>query len=205
MGWEKVFAEAEEDFLDLDETLANEFYFPHKSQIFRAFALTPLSNVRVVIIGQDPYPQPGYANGLSFSVSHGSEIPGSLKNIYTELESSISGWKRPNHGDLTAWALQGVLMLNLSLTVRAGQPGSHGIIWMGFILKVIQAIHETNPHCIYVLWGQQAGKIEPYLGDRSIRLTSIHPSMRNGTGFLGCGHFVKINELLKHSPINWTL
>lgn len=204
-GWEKLFESIEEDLLDIDETLASESYFPDKAQIFRAMMLTPLDRVRVVIVGQDPYPQPGYANGLSFSVDYGVELPGSLRNIYTELATTIPGFVVPKHGDLSAWARQGVLLLNMSLTVRPKAPGSHQMVWFGVILKIIQAIQEINPCCIYVLWGSQAAKLESHLGDRSIRLIAKHPSMRNGQGFLGCGHFKKINEILKNNPIDWSV
>ena len=219
--WEKVFKESEYEFIDISKTLENEensygMYFPLKKNIFAAFELTPLKLVKVVIVGQDPYPQSiiddnnnavPRAQGLSFSVSKDDVIPSSLQNIYTELKNTYKGFVVPDHGDLTGWAKQGVLLLNTCLTVRHNKPGSHNEIWLGFIKRVCKAIAACNPTCIYVLWGQDAQKIKDMIGEKSIPLDAAHPSGRSANkGFFGCDHFNKVNDLLVkqgHNAINW--
>lgn len=210
--WEKVFEEAKPEIHDISKVLDNQenlygCYYPLKKDIFAAFHYTPLPLVKVVIIGQDPYHQPGRAVGLSFSVSQDDSVPNSLQNIYQELENTVRNFERPDHGDLREWAQQGVLLLNSCLTVRANQATSHGDIWLGFINKVFRAIAAVNPHCIFILWGKEAQKLKSMIGDRSIIFEAAHPSGFSAKrGFFGCNHFNLINEaLIKHGKvgINW--
>lgn len=220
--WEEVFKNAEPELDDISDILMNDEkingpFFPLKENIFRAFELTQLNNIKVVIIGQDPYHDTIYnglprAIGLAFSVSKDANIPPSLKNIYKELERSIPEFKQPLHGDLSCWTNQGILLLNMCLTVRPHRAGSHGSLWLGFINKVINAICEKNEKCIFLMWGLQAQKIRTMLGDRAIILTANHPSgfsaNRGSEPFIGCNHFVKINEILKKigkSEIDWNI
>lgn len=218
-SWEKVFESCKHEFADVSEILEtdkkiNGRFYPDCKNLFRAFELTPLSNVKVVILGQDPYhgmnrdgtPQ---AQGMSFSVKRGEKIPSSLINIYKELKKTVIGFESPTHGDLSGWARQGVLLLNSCLTVRPSSPGCHKEIWLGFVKKVINAIIDTNPHCIFVLWGRKAQKIRKMLGERVTVLEAAHPSgLSAHRGFFGCDHFNQINTLLTDSsqrPINWNL
>jgi uracil-DNA glycosylase len=219
--WEKVFEDSKYEFATISETLENEersygMYFPLKKNIFAAFELTPLKLVKVVIVGQDPYPQlivddnnnsVPRAQGLSFSVSKDDAIPSSLQNIYKELYNTYPGFVIPDHGDLTSWAKQGVLLLNSCLTVRNGKPGSHSELWLGFVKRVCKAIAACNPTCIYLLWGQDAQKIKNMIGEKSVVLEAAHPSGRSANkGFFGCNHFNKANEILikqGHNAINW--
>jgi len=219
--WENVFKESEHEFITISEILEKEentygTYFPLKKNIFAAFELTPLKLVKVVIVGQDPYhqlvtdinnnPTPR-AQGLSFSVMKDDSIPSSLSNIYTELKNTYPGFVIPDHGDLTKWTAQGVLLLNTCLTVRSGKPGSHSELWLGFIKRVCKAIAKQNPTCIYLLWGQEAQKIKCMIGEKSIPLEAAHPSGRSANrGFFGCNHFNKVNEILVKqgkTAINW--
>lgn len=220
VGWEYVFKEAAPELHDISEIIENkerdgEGVFPLKKDIFKAFELTPLDKVRCVIIGQDPYFQTvdatglPRAQGLSFSVSKEDTIPSSLNNIFTELENTVPGFHRPRYGDLTNWARQGVLLLNMSLTVKPGKAGSHGEIWMGFISKVLYALAQARPNAVYLLLGQQAQKLQKYISDRAPIVTAAHPSgLSAKKGFFGANVFNKVNQLLIKSgqtPINWNL
>ena len=219
LGWKKVFRNADLEILDVSHILENDKrvngrFYPDCSILFRAFEITPLSSVRVVIIGQDPYHGSNYdrtpqAQGMSFSVKRGAKIPSSLKNIYKEIRDSYPQFTIPSHGDLTGWAFQGVLLLNSCLTVRPGFPGSHKEIWLGFVKKVINAVIDTNPHCIFVLWGRKAQKVRKMLGERVTVLEAAHPSGYSAhRGFFGCGHFKIINEKLielGQTQIDWNL
>lgn len=222
ISWEKVFEESKYDLAHISRLLSdhektNGSFYPLKKDIFRAFDYTRLEQVKVVIVGQDPYHQTisingasvPRATGLSFSVHEEDAIPSSLQNIYKELESDIRGFRRPMHGNLKEWAAQGVLMLNMCLTVQPGAAGSHGDIWLGFIKKVLTAINAVNPQCIFVLWGREAQKIKSMLGERPVILEAAHPSgLSANRGFFGCKHFSKINEiLLKQGKvgINWQI
>jgi len=220
--WEKVFEDAKAELQDVSSILDEQEklhgqYYPLKKDIFAAFQYTTLNNVKVVILGQDPYHQTININGislpravgLSFSVRREDNIPSSLQNIYIELANTVRGFTKPEHGDLREWARQGILLLNTCLTVHPGQPGSHGDIWLGFINKVFKAIAAVNPYCIYILWGREAQKVKPMLGERSIILEAAHPSgLSAKRGFFGCNHFNMANEALIRQGkigINWKI
>lgn len=221
-SWKKVFEEAHNELKDVSDILeADERthgpYYPLKEDLFAAFHKTALQDVKVVIMGMDPYHQGIVLNGVnvpravgvSFGTRQGDSIPSSLQNIYKELAQSVHGFQIPDHGDLSEWMSQGVLMLNSCLTVRQGQAGSHGDIWHGFIKRVCAAIALVNPRCIYLLWGQQAQKLRPMLGERSVILEAAHPSgLSAKRGFFGCNHFNLVNSTLiaqKHVGINWRI
>ena len=187
---------------------------PAPENLFRAFNLTPLPKVKVVILGQDPYQSLinglPVATGLAFSVRKGFPIPSSLQNIYKEIQSTVKGFSSPSHGDLTSWAVQGVLLLNSCLTVREGQAGSHKEIWHGFIKRAVKAILDQNPTCVFVAWGKNAQKVaKKFVGEKAPVLTAAHPSgLSAHRGFFGCNHFNQINDLLAQSgksPIDWNI
>lgn len=184
--------------------------FPPRGQIFTAFNAVPLSRVRVVIIGQDPYHGPGQAHGLCFSVRRGVQTPPSLKNIYKELATDIEGFKAPGHGNLQSWADQGIFMLNATMTVRASQANSHSDFgWQTFTDAVIRAINEQASGVVFILWGgfaQKKGKV--INRNRHCVLEAAHPSPLSVTKFLGCKVFSKTNAyLLKkgQEPIDWSV
>ena len=184
--------------------------YPPKQHVFAAFKLTALSNLRVVIIGQDPYHGAGQAHGLAFSVPHSVRIPPSLRNIYLELKQDL-GIKPANHGNLQPWAKQGVLLLNTSLTVVAAQPGSHARLgWQHFTDNVIKAISQSTKNTVFLLWGAHAKSKQNLINTHHHHvLSAAHPSPFSAhRGFLGCRHFSKCNQLLKAAgkkPIEWTL
>jgi uracil-DNA glycosylase len=218
-GWTNVFKASIPEFEHINKSLIQDEkqhgrFYPLRKDLFKAFDMCPLSNVKVVIVGQDPYHSDdhnGYpiAMGMSFSVNRGVTIPSSLKNIYKELIRSIPNWNAPIHGNLSNWAKQGVLMLNTCLTVRPHQAKSHKSLWMGFVAKVIASLNEKNPRCIFVLWGREAEKIGNLLTNKNVVLTAPHPSGYSAyKGFIGCNHFVDINiELEKQGKraIDWTV
>ncbi len=184
--------------------------YPSGSQMFAAFQHTPFHQVKAVILGQDPYHGPGQAHGLCFSVPGGVPPPPSLKNIFKELKSDLD-LPVPSHGNLTAWADQGVLLLNASLSVRANEAGSHqGKGWEIFTDKVIATLSEQREHLVFLLWGNYAmAKRSLIDGNKHLILTAAHPSPLSVTrGFFGCRHFSKTNEYLQRNgkePINWSL
>ena len=183
--------------------------YPPGSQIFRAFDLTPVENLKVVILGQDPYHGPGQAHGLSFSVSAGVPAPPSLKNIFKEIESDL-GVTMSGYPDLEKWARQGVLLLNAVLTVRAGAAASHSKIgWEEFTDAVIRYISDNCDGVVFLLWGNFA-RSKSALIDRSRHhvLEAAHPSPLARGAFFGCRHFSQTNTLLKaqgRTPIDWVL
>lgn len=184
--------------------------YPKGSEIFAAFNLTPFQNVRVVILGQDPYHGPGQAHGLSFSVPHGVPAPPSLVNIFKEINSSM-GFPIPRSGNLESWAKQGVLLINATLTVRANQAGSHQKKgWETFTDSVIVKLSEQRENIVFLLWGAYA-QAKSVLIDTSKHsvLMAPHPSPLSAhRGFLGCGHFSKTNDILVSKglkPINWKI
>lgn len=182
--------------------------YPPGPLIFEAFGLTPFEQVKVVLIGQDPYHGPGQAEGLSFSVPHGVAVPPSLVNIYKEIESDL-GVTLHKDGSLRGWAEQGVFLLNAVLTVRAGQPASHSRIgWTQFTDAVIRTLSEQREFLVFLLWGNFArSKKELIDTTRHKVLEAPHPSPLARGAFFGCRHFSKTNELLLsrgETPIDWT-
>ena len=192
------------------EKATKAIIYPPGSLIFNAFTHTPFDKVKVVILGQDPYHNPGQAMGLSFSVPDGIPAPPSLVNIYKELKHDI-GMPIPVTGNLTKWAEQGVLLLNAVLTVRANEPASHGKIgWMNFTDAVIRKISEEKTGVIFLLWGRFAQEKQVLIDELKHHvLKAAHPSPLSAhNGFFGCKHFSRTNELLIKQglePIDWKL
>ncbi|PPI88277.1 uracil-DNA glycosylase [Candidatus Pantoea edessiphila] len=184
--------------------------YPSQENVFNAFRLTELKDIKVVILGQDPYCRPNQAHGLAFSVLPGTKIPPSLRNIYKELLQDISDFKQPNHGFLESWAEQGIMLLNTILTVEEGKVHSHAQFgWEIFTNKVIDVINYNCNGIIFLLWGihaQNKGNIIDL--QRHYVLRAPHPSPRSAhLGFFGCKHFSKTNKLLikqSKTPIMWT-
>ena len=195
-------------FLHQEKEAGNVIY-PRGSQIFRAFELTPLDQVKVVILGQDPYHNPGEAMGLSFSVPDGVRMPPSLRNIFTEIENDL-GIRMSGRPNLENWARQGVLLLNSFLTVEAGKAASHrNIGWQEFTDAVIRCISERCNGVVFLLWGNFAKAKAPLIDtSRHHVLTAAHPSPLAGGAFFGCRHFSKTNQILVSegkTPIDWQL
>ena len=184
--------------------------YPPSDEIFNAFHFTPLKEVKVVIIGQDPYHEPNQAHGLCFSVKDGVEKPPSLVNIYKELQDDL-GCTIPNSGYLEKWARQGVLLLNTVLTVRAHQANSHqGKGWEQFTDAIISAVNAQDRPIVYMLWGRPAqSKIPMLTNPKHLILKAPHPSPLSAyRGFFGCKHFSHANEFLKQNgiePIDWQI
>lgn len=201
-------------YRELYETVKKEYrdyrVYPDSGDLFNAFHLTPLNNVKVVIIGQDPYHNAGQAHGLCFSVKPGIETPPSLVNIYKELQSDL-GCYIPDNGYLTKWAEQGVLLLNTVLTVRAHQANSHrGIGWETFTDAVISALNKEDRPIVFLLWGAPAQKKKQMLNNpKHFVLEAPHPSPLSAyRGFFGCRHFSRTNAFLERnglSPIDWQI
>lgn len=214
-SWEELFLEIKKkDYAKqinkvLDEEYKNYTVYPPRNLMFSAFRLTPLKNVKVVIIGQDPYHEEHQAMGLSFSVPAGVQLPPSLINIYKEIENNYHV-KMKSNGDLTYLAKQGVLLLNTILTVRKSAPLSHQNIGYDlFIQDVLKALNETNQPIVFMLWGSYARSLKRYLNNPNhLILEATHPSplSANRGGFFNQNHFIKANEFLKSkglSEINW--
>ena len=201
-------------YRELYETVKKEYrdyrVYPDSGDLFNPFHLTPLNNVKVVIIGQDPYHNAGQAHGLCFSVKPGIETPPSLVNIYKELQSDL-GCYIPDNGYLTKWAEQGVLLLNTVLTVRAHQANSHrGIGWETFTDAVISALNREDRPIVFLLWGAPAQKKKQMLNNpKHFVLEAPHPSPLSAyRGFFGCRHFSRTNAFLERnglSPIDWQI
>ena len=192
-----------------NEQATGKVIYPPGSQIFRAFDLTPVQNVKVVILGQDPYHGPGQAHGLSFSVPSGVPAPPSLKNIFKEIETDL-GVRMSGHPNLESWACQGVLLLNAVLTVRAAEAASHSRIgWQEFTDAVIKYISDNCEGVVFMLWGNFArGKSELIDHSRHCVLEAAHPSPLARGAFFGCRHFSQANNYLlstSRTPINWQL
>ncbi|MBQ7709743.1 MAG: uracil-DNA glycosylase [Bacteroidales bacterium] len=191
------------------EKAAGKVIYPPGSLIFRAFELTPVDQVKVVILGQDPYHNPGEAMGLSFSVPDGVRMPPSLRNIYREIETDL-GIRMSGRPNLESWARQGVLLLNSFLTVEAGKAASHRDIgWQEFTDAVIRYLSAHGNGIIFLLWGNFA-KAKAALIDTSRHhvLTAAHPSPLAGGAFFGCRHFSQTNQILVSegkTPINWQI
>lgn len=193
------------------QRLSGMTIFPVEEAVFNAFNYADLSDVKVVILGQDPYHGEGQAHGLAFSVQHGIKIPPSLVNIYKELETDINGFIKPKHGCLTRWAEQGVLLLNTVLTVQQAKAHSHAKLgWETFTEKVIEALNEKNDGCVFILWGAHAHKKGKKINQEKHKvLAGPHPSPLSAyRGFFGCKHFSQANKWLTHrgiSVIDWHL
>lgn len=194
----------------VNEEYRTRTVYPPGPELFKAFDLTPLSEVKVVILGQDPYHEPDQAEGLCFSVKQGIEQPPSLVNIYRELHNEL-GCYIPKSGSLVPWAKQGVLLLNTLLTVRAHQAFSHkGIGWEQFTDAAIRAVNQVDRPVVFMLWGRPAGEKAALLDNpKHLVLKCAHPSPLSASrGFFGCGHFVACNEFLAANgitPINWQI
>jgi uracil-DNA glycosylase len=211
--WAEALADEEETIATMGRFLRSEIaagrrYLPAGDNVLRAFQ-RPLADVRVLIVGQDPYPTPGHAVGLSFSVAPDvSPIPASLRNIFAELVDDL-GVPRPANGDLSPWADQGVLLLNRVLTVRPGSPGSHrGRGWERVTEAAIRALVARGGALVAVLWGKDAQNLQPELGSAPI-IASAHPSpMSARNGFLGSRPFSRVNAELQRlgsAPVDWAL
>ena len=189
---------------------ASHMVFPAHPDVFRAFHLTSFATLKVVILGQDPYHGVGQANGLCFSVSPGVSFPPSLRNIFQELEDDL-GVSKPQSGDLAAWAEQGILLLNTTLTVRQGAPASHqGKGWETFTDEVIRCISQKKEKIVFVLWGASARRKKSLIDvTKHTCIESVHPSPLSAyRGFFGSKPFSKINQLLKQqgvTEIDWSL
>ena len=215
-GWDEALAPLfqSENYLKIREFLKREYshliVYPDMYDIFNCFKLTPLENVKAVILGQDPYHNEGQAHGLCFSVQDGVQPPPSLVNIYQELHDDV-GCAIPKSGNLTKWAEEGVLLLNTTLTVRAHMANSHRDCgWTWFTDSVIKLISDRREHVVFILWGANARSKKPLI-DRTkhLVLECAHPSPLSAyNGFFGCRHFSKTNEYLQAhgiAPIDWQL
>jgi uracil-DNA glycosylase len=208
--FEKEYMKKLKQFL-VDEKKDGKTIYPKGDDIFNAFTLTPFDKVKVVILGQDPYHGFNQAHGLSFSVQNGVRFPPSLKNIFKELQTDIEGFKIPENGDLSDWAKQGVLMLNSSLTVNAGDAGSHQEKgWENFTDEVIKVLSDKKENIIFILWGKFAQEKEEFIDTTKHHIIkSKHPSPFSAySGFFGSKPFSKTNEILKSlgsSEIDWNL
>ncbi|MCX2523155.1 uracil-DNA glycosylase [Larsenimonas rhizosphaerae] len=207
---EKPYMQALRHFL-AEEKEARKVIYPHSAHWFDAFHLTPLDQVKVVILGQDPYHGPGQAHGLCFSVRPGVRVPPSLVNIYKELQADAVDFEPVNHGFLEAWARQGVLMLNSVLTVEQGQAASHrNQGWETFTDQAIDTVNQMCDHVVFILWGSYAQKKAAFVDqEKHLVLHAPHPSPLSAhRGFLGCRHFSKANQFLTEhgiAPVDWRL
>ena len=194
----------------LKEEYASHTVFPDMYELFSALKATPFSKVKVVILGQDPYHEPGQAHGMAFSVKPGVQIPPSLLNMYKELNAEF-GYSIPKTGYLMKWAEQGVLLLNTVLTVRSGEANSHhGKGWENFTDEIIRQLNMRHDGVVFMLWGNNARrKKELITNSQHYVLEAAHPSPLSASrGFMGCGHFKKANEFLisnLKSPIDWQI
>ena len=215
-GWDEALAPlfADEKYKAIREFLKKEYtyhmVYPDMYDIYNCFRYTPLANVKVVLLGQDPYHNVGQAHGLCFSVREGIEQPPSLVNIFKELHDDL-GCPIPKTGDLTKWAKQGVLLLNTALTVRAHMANSHkNCGWTWFTDSVIGLLSEKKEHLVFLLWGGNARSKKPLIdGSKHLILECAHPSPLSAyNGFFGCRHFSKTNAYLEKNgiaPIDWDL
>lgn len=207
--FDQPYMQALRDFLQREKN-AGKVIFPPGPLIFNALNSTPLDQVKVVIIGQDPYHGPGQAHGLCFSVQPGVPVPPSLQNIYKELKRDLN-IDPPAHGYLQSWAEQGVLLLNTSLTVEQGNAGSHAAAgWQPFTDRVIEVVSRDREHLVFLLWGNHAQSKARLLDPRKhLILRSVHPSPLSAhRGFIGNGHFSRANQFLEQNglaPIDWRL
>ena len=215
-SWDKLLKEefSKDYYQNLRKNLAQEYrtytVYPAMENIFNALKYTSYEDVKVLLLGQDPYHGEGQAHGLCFSVQKGVQKPPSLKNMFKELYSDL-GIAEPSHGCLTDWAKQGVLLLNTVLTVREAQPNSHKKLgWTIFTDRIIQLLNEREEPVIFVLWGRNAIEKLPLITNtHHYVLTAAHPSPLSASrGFMGCKHYSKINEILSSmgkEPIDWRI
>lgn len=211
-GWAKALAPVEPQIRQMGQMLRKEQadgnrYLPAATNILRAFTY-PFDQVKVLIVGQDPYPTPGVAMGLAFSVAPNTPVPASLKNIYQELNEDL-GCPLPSNGDLTGWAEQGVCLLNRVLTVAPGRPASHrGRGWEAITQQAIEALVARHRPLVAILWGRDAANLKPLLG-ATPTIESVHPSPLSAyRGFFGSRPFSRANKLLEEqgaTPIDWCL
>lgn len=204
-----------EYYLKIRSFLKQEYFkktvYPDMYDIFNALKFTSYSDCKIVLLGQDPYHGEGQAHGLSFSVKPGIKIPPSLVNIYKELSTDIKGFYIPNNGYLTKWAKQGVLLLNASLTVVAGNANSHSKIgWQIFTDNIIKILNEREKPLVFLLWGNNAIRKEQLITNKHhLILKAAHPSPLSAhNGFFGCRHFSKANEFLEKNgvkPVDWQI
>ena len=209
MEWSDVFHKitAEHDFTEMHNLLENEYttkvIYPDRANIYKAFDLPPFEKVNVVILGQDPYPNPGQYYGVCFSVPQGIPIPGSLANIFREIHQDL-GKPIPTSGNLDRWVEQGVISMNSVLTVRAHETGSHrNMGWETFTDAVIKKLSDERENLVFMLWGSYAKeKIALIDTHKHLVLTTVHPSPRSADhGFFGCKHFSKANAFLQSKGI----
>lgn len=212
--WDSVLEEEfqKEYFQKLDDFLTKEYeqkiIYPPQENIFNAFKLTDINNIKVVILGQDPYHEYGQAHGLAFSTPKGNKIPKSLNNIFKELSLEY-GYDKPTNGSLIHWAEQGVLLLNTVLTVEEKNANSHkNSGWIEFTDNILIQINQLEQPIVFLLWGNQAQEKESLLNNsKHLILKTTHPSPFSANkGFIGCNHFMKANEYLKQNgltPIDW--
>jgi uracil-DNA glycosylase len=209
-GWENFFINFKEELNEIFYILQERIIqgieiFPKFKDVLRPFYETPLSDVRVVILGREPYHNPNQANGLAFSVNKGDTIPLSLANIFLEISREIKEFRIPEHGDLTNWSKQGIFLLNQSFTVERKKEISHDMVWRGIVRKAIK-LCSNKGGVIFVLWGKEASTFDKDI-DTSVNtiLKSAHPSPYSANkGFFGNNHFKMINELLD-PPIDWNI
>lgn len=222
-SWSKFFLSAEPDIRHACEKISmsasGRSVFPLVPDVLAAFWLTPLPLLKVVIIGQDPYPgvtKAGWpkAVGISFgSHRETGEIPDSLVTVYKELAATVEGWEHPGHADIRCWGRQGVLLYNTALTVEAGKPGAHSGFWKTFTERLMDFLNENARDCVFLLWGKVAQKAaETIFSSRHLKLIAYHPSSMNanreGFSFLGCNHFNLANIYLVEKgihPIDWRI
>ena len=217
-NWQSVIAEeSKKDYFQTmqasitKQRKQGEIIYPDESDVFNALTFCDIEQTKVVILGQDPYHGAGQAHGLAFSVKKGIKIPPSLVNMYKELHQDIDGFDIPNHGNLTDWAKQGVLLLNTVLTVKQGNAHSHAKLgWETFTDALITKLNEQNNGCVFILWGSHAQKKGRNIDhDKHLVLSGPHPSPLSAyRGFFGCQHFSKTNQWLKDkgiSEVSWQL
>ena len=193
----------------LEDEYSNYEIFPEKKDVFNALKITSYKDVKVVILGQDPYHGKGQANGLSFSVNDEIDLPPSLKNIFKEINLEL-GIDNEKNGNLEKWARQGVLLLNTVLTVRAGQPNSHrNKGWEILTDTIIKKLNERDEKIVFMLWGKPSEKKSSLIGKKHVVLKSSHPSPLSAyRGFLGCGHFKEANKIIREEygiELDWDL
>lgn len=215
-GWDELLSPlfSDEKYAKIREFLKYEYshyiVYPDMYDLYNCFRFTPLNELKAVILGQDPYHEPGQAHGLCFSVKKGVRLPPSLQNIYKEIEDDL-GIKEPNCGDLTKWAKSGVLLLNATLTVREHLANSHSKCgWAWFTDEVIKLVSKNTQNTVFILWGGNARSKAPLIDkERHLILQCAHPSPLSAyNGFFGCRHFSKTNEyLISHgkAPVDWDL